>query len=122
MSTLDVVAQAGAKAANFLDVAVEQAPIRWRPRSRSCSPTRRQGGRVHQHLRRHHPVRSRRARGARRVDHVEATVPLVVRLDGTNAEEGRAILAEAAHPRIVPAATMLEAAERAAALANGAAA
>jgi succinyl-CoA synthetase beta subunit len=46
-------------------------------------------------------------------------VPLVVRLDGTNAEEGRAILAEAAHPRIVPAATMLEAAERVAALANG---
>jgi succinyl-CoA synthetase beta subunit len=53
---------------------------------------------------------------------VEAQVPLVVRLDGTNAEEGRRILAEAAHPRIVPAATMLEAAERAAALANGAAA
>jgi succinyl-CoA synthetase beta subunit len=56
------------------------------------------------------------------LDRVEATVPLVVRLDGTNAEEGRAILAEAAHPSIVPAATMLEAAERAAALANGAAA
>ena len=50
---------------------------------------------------------------------VEATVPIVVRLDGTNAEEGRRILAEAAHPRIVPATTMLEAAERAAALAKG---
>ena len=56
------------------------------------------------------------------LERVDATVPLVVRLDGTNAEEGRAILAEAAHPRIVAAATMLEAAERAAALANGAAA
>jgi succinyl-CoA synthetase beta subunit len=42
-----------------------------------------------------------------------------VRLDGTNAEEGREILAAAAHPRIVPAATMREAAERAAAIANG---
>jgi succinyl-CoA synthetase beta subunit len=41
-----------------------------------------------------------------------------VRLDGTNAEEGRRILAEAAHPKIVPAETMLEAAERAAAIAN----
>ena len=56
------------------------------------------------------------------LERVEATVPLVVRLDGTNAEEGRSILAEAAHPRIVVAATMIEAAERAAALANGAAA
>ena len=35
------------------------------------------------------------------LERVEATVPLVVRLDGTNAEEGRRILAEAAHPRIV---------------------
>jgi succinyl-CoA synthetase beta subunit len=53
---------------------------------------------------------------------VDAGVPLVVRLDGTNAEEGRRILTEAAHPQIVPAATMGEAAERAAAIANGAAA
>jgi succinyl-CoA synthetase beta subunit len=45
----------------------------------------------------------------------------VVRLDGTNADEGRRILAEADHPRIVPAATMLEAAERAASLAGQAA-
>ena len=45
-------------------------------------------------------------------------MPIVVRLDGTNAEEGRAILAEAAHERIVPAATMLEAAEVAVELAR----
>ena len=49
---------------------------------------------------------------------IAARVPIVVRLDGTNAEEGRRILAEANHPRIVPAATMLEAAERAAELAR----
>jgi succinyl-CoA synthetase beta subunit len=49
---------------------------------------------------------------------VEARVPIVVRLDGTNAEEGRKILADAAHDRIVPAATMLEAAEKAASLAG----
>jgi succinyl-CoA synthetase beta subunit len=51
---------------------------------------------------------------------VEATVPIVVRLDGTNAEEGRRILAEAAHPRIVPVATMDAAAEEAARLADAA--
>jgi succinyl-CoA synthetase beta subunit len=35
---------------------------------------------------------------------------LVVRLDGTNAEEGRRILEDAAHPSVVAAATMQEAA------------
>ena len=44
--------------------------------------------------------------------------PIVVRLDGTNAEEGRAILAEAASDKVVPAATMREAAEKAVELAG----
>jgi len=52
------------------------------------------------------------------LERVTPRVPIVVRLDGTNAEEGRRILAEANHPKIVPAATMLEAAERAAELAR----
>jgi succinyl-CoA synthetase beta subunit len=52
------------------------------------------------------------------LERVTPQVPIVVRLDGTNGEEGRRILAEANHPRIVPAATMLEAAERAAELAR----
>ena len=38
-------------------------------------------------------------------------VPIVVRLDGTNDEEGRRILAEADAPQLHPAKTMLEAAE-----------
>jgi succinyl-CoA synthetase beta subunit len=50
---------------------------------------------------------------------IDATVPLVVRLDGTNAQDGRRILAEANHPRIVPVATMDEAAAEAARLATG---
>jgi succinyl-CoA synthetase beta subunit len=49
-------------------------------------------------------------------------VRIVVRLDGTNADEGRRILQEARHPQIVSAETMLEAAQRAADLANGEAA
>jgi succinyl-CoA synthetase beta subunit len=52
------------------------------------------------------------------LERIEARVPIVVRLDGTNAEDGRRILADAAHPRIVPAANMLEAAEEAADLAE----
>jgi succinyl-CoA synthetase beta subunit len=53
------------------------------------------------------------------LERVSPEVPIIVRLDGTNAEEGRRILAAANHPRIVPAETMLEAAERAAELAKG---
>ena len=46
-----------------------------------------------------------------------STVPLVVRLDGTNADEGRRILAEAAPPNLHLEATMLDAARRAVELA-----
>ncbi len=49
---------------------------------------------------------------------LELAWPIVVRLDGTNAPEGRAILAEAATERVVPAATMREAAEQAVRLAG----
>ncbi|HET6684847.1 MAG TPA: ADP-forming succinate--CoA ligase subunit beta [Gaiella sp.] len=44
-------------------------------------------------------------------------LPIVVRLDGTNAEEGRRILAEAAPSNLTVAPTMLEAAKRAVELA-----
>ncbi len=43
--------------------------------------------------------------------------PIVVRLDGTNAEEGRRLLTEAGKPNIHPEATMLEGAKRAVELA-----
>jgi succinyl-CoA synthetase beta subunit len=42
----------------------------------------------------------------------EVSQQLVVRLDGTNAEEGRQMLADANHPNIAPAEKMLEAAEK----------
>jgi succinyl-CoA synthetase beta subunit len=44
--------------------------------------------------------------------------PIVVRLDGTNSEEGRRILAEAGRANIYPEATMLEGARRAVELAR----
>ena len=48
----------------------------------------------------------------------EASKPLVVRLDGNNVEEGRRILAEAAHPLVTLAETMDGGADKAAELAN----
>lgn len=50
---------------------------------------------------------------------LELPWPIVVRLDGTNAAEGRAILDAAASDQVVPAATMREAAEAAVGLAGG---
>jgi succinyl-CoA synthetase beta subunit len=118
MSTLDVVAQAGARAANFLDVgggasadqmatslevvlsdpAVKVVLINIFGGITRCDLV---------------------AQGVlEALERVEARVPIVVRLDGTNAEDGRRILSDAAHPRIAPAANMLEAAEEAADLAG----
>ena len=50
-----------------------------------------------------------------------ASKPLVVRLDGNNVEEGRAILADAAHPLVTVIETMDAAADKAAELAAAAA-
>jgi len=122
MSTLDVVAQAGARAANFLDVgggasadqmATSLEVVLSDPAVKAVFIN------IFGGITRCDLV-AQGVLGA--LERVEATVPIVVRLDGTNAEEGRRILAEAAHPRIVTATTMLEAARRAAAFANGAAA
>jgi len=120
MSTVDVVAQAGARAANFLDIgggasaekmATSLRVILADPAVR-CVFINIFGG-----ITRCDVV----ANGIlEALEQVEATVPLVVRLDGTNAAEGRRILSEAAHPRIVPVPTMDEAAAQAAKLAKDA--
>jgi len=51
------------------------------------------------------------------LDRLTIDAPIVVRLDGTNAEEGRRILAEAARPNVHVAETMLDAATQAVELA-----
>lgn len=53
------------------------------------------------------------------LERLDVKVPIVVRLDGTNAEQGRKMLADAPHPKLIPADTMLGAAEKAVALAHG---
>ena len=49
---------------------------------------------------------------------VQLASPIVVRLDGTNAEQGRAILAQHVSETLIPAKTMLEAAEKVVSLAG----
>lgn len=50
---------------------------------------------------------------------LDVTVPIVVRLDGTNAEQGRKMLGDAPHPMLKTADTMLGAAQKAVELARG---
>jgi succinyl-CoA synthetase beta subunit len=55
------------------------------------------------------------------LDQLGTTMPIVVRLDGTNEEEGRRIISERAPANVVVEATMLSAARRAVELAKEAA-
>jgi succinyl-CoA synthetase beta subunit len=119
MSTLDVVSQAGGRPANFLDVgggasadmmATSLEVVLSDPSVRSVLVN------IFGGITRGDLV----AEGIlEALGRIEARVPIVVRLDGTNAEEGRRILEKAAHPKIVPAATMLDAARIAVDLARG---
>lgn len=118
MSTLDVVQQAGGSAANFLDagggagadvMAASLEVILSDPAVRSVLVN------IFGGITRCDLV----AEGIlEALGRIEAEVPIVVRLDGTNAEEGRKMLADAGSDRIIPAATMLEAARKAVAAAK----
>jgi succinyl-CoA synthetase beta subunit len=52
-------------------------------------------------------------------DRLDVKIPIVVRLDGTNAQEGRKMLADAPHEMLHSEETMLGAAKRAVELATG---
>lgn len=53
------------------------------------------------------------------LEKLDVKVPIVVRLDGTNAEQGRKMLADAPHPMLLSAESMLGAAEKAVELSKG---
>jgi len=121
MSTLDVVAQAGGSPANFLDAGggskadaiVSAVEVILSDEKVKAVLFNIFGG-----ITRCDEV----ARGlVEAFDVVKPQVPFVVRLDGTNDEEGRRILAEADLPNVHTAATMNEAAERVVELARQAA-
>ena len=118
MSTLDLVEQAGGKAANFLDagggagadvMATSLEVVLSDPEVRSVLVN------IFGGITRCDLVAQGILEALGRVD---AKVPIVVRLDGTNAEEGRRMLADSGNERIMAAATMQDAAKRAAELAK----
>jgi len=118
MSTLDVVAGAGGTPANFLDVgggAQADEIVTAMEVLLSDSKVRAVLFNVFGGITRCDEV----ARGVlTALERLDVKVPMVVRLDGTNDVEGRAILAEAAPPNLHVAETMLGAAEQVVALAG----
>ena len=120
MSTLDVVNQVGGQAANFLDIggganadvmAAALEVINFDESVRSIFIN------IFGGITRGEEVAKGIVEALSRVD---LRAPMVIRLDGTNAEEGRRILAEAGIPesRLISKPTMLEAAKAAVALAT----
>jgi succinyl-CoA synthetase beta subunit len=119
MSTLDVVAQAGGKPANFLDAGggSDAAKVKQAVELILANDAVKAvlfnifGG-----ITRCDEV----AKGLiAAFDEIKPTVPFVVRLDGTNDVAGRELLQEAALPNVHAARTMNEAAEKVVALAAG---
>ena len=111
MSTLDVVAQAGGRPANFLDVgggAKAEEIVQALEVLLSDEKVRAVLFNIFGGITRCDEV----ANGIlQALDQIDVRVPIVVRLDGTNDDEGRAILAAADAPQLHPAKTMLEAAD-----------
>jgi len=112
MSTLDVVAQAGGRPANFLDAAGGSKA----EAITSAVEVILSNDRVTALLLNIFGGITRCDEVARGLieafRQIEPSVPFVVRLDGTNGEEGRALLAEADLPNLHTEATMLGAAEK----------
>ena len=112
MSTLDLVAQHGGKPANFLDagggakadaITAAVEVIVWDPNVKAVLFN------IFGGITRCDEV----ARGLiEAFEQIKPTIPFVVRLDGTNGEEGRALLKAAALPNVHAASTMDEAAAR----------
>jgi succinyl-CoA synthetase beta subunit len=120
MSTLDVVAQAGGKPANFLDAgggSKAEAIVDALEVITSDEKVRAILFNIFGGITRGDEIANGIIEASQRV---EIGVPLVVRLDGTNSEEGLALLADADLPDLHVEKTMLGAAEKVVALANAA--
>jgi len=118
MSTLDVVAQEGGRPANFLDVgggAKAEEIVQALEVLLSDKKVRAVLFNIFGGITRCDEV----ANGIlQALDQIDVSVPIVVRLDGTNDEEGRRILAQADAPQLHPAKTMIEAAQMVVSLAK----
>ena len=118
MSTVDIVTQVGGKPANFLDIggganaevmANALEVINNDPKVRAIFIN------IFGGITKGEEVANGVVEALQRVE-IEA--PIVIRLDGTNAEEGRAILAEHESDKLISKPTMVEAAETVVALAK----
>jgi len=111
MSTLDVVAQAGGKPANFLDVgggAQAEEIVQALEVLLSDPKVKAVLFNIFGGITRCDEV----ANGIlQALDQIKIEVPIVVRLDGTNDEDGRKILSDANRSELHPAKTMLQAAD-----------
>lgn len=113
MSTLDVIDQVGGRAANFLDVgggADAEMLSSALEVILSSSEVKSVFINIFGGITRCDLVAQGVVDALQKMD---IEVPIVVRLDGTNAEEGRRILSAADHPKVMPASTMMEAAQKA---------
>jgi succinyl-CoA synthetase beta subunit len=118
MSTLDVVNQVGGRAANFLDIgggASADTMVSALEVINSDDAVRSIFVNIFGGITRVDEVANGVVEALRRV---ELRSPIVLRLDGTNAEEGRQILAGHLSDRIVVEDTMVGAARRAVAMAG----
>jgi succinyl-CoA synthetase beta subunit len=118
MSTLDVVAQAGGEPANFLDAgggSKAEAIVDALEVITSDPKVKAVLFNIFGGITRCDEVAKGIIEASRQID---IKVPLVVRLDGTNSEEGLRLLAEAGIPNLTVEETMLGAAEKVVELAN----
>jgi succinyl-CoA synthetase beta subunit len=121
MSTLDVVAQAGGAPANFLDAgggSKADAIVNALEVIKSDTKVTAILFNIFGGITRCDEIAKGIVTASEQID---LGMPLVVRLDGTNFEEGLAILAEANLPNLHQEKTMLDAARRVVELAGGAA-
>jgi succinyl-CoA synthetase beta subunit len=120
MSTCDVVNQVGGKPANFLDIgggANAEVMANALEVINSDTNVRAIFINIFGGITRGEEV----ANGiVTALERVEIEAPMVIRLDGTNAEEGREILKKVESDRVIWSPTMLEAARKAVELAGGA--
>jgi succinyl-CoA synthetase beta subunit len=118
MSTLDVVAQAGGRPANFLDAgggSKAEAIADALEVITSDEKVRAILFNIFGGITRGDEIAKGIIEASKQI---EIDVPMVVRLDGTNSEEGLALLAEADLPNLTQEKTMLGAAEKVVELAN----
>jgi len=121
MSTLDVVAQAGGAPANFLDAgggSKAEAIVNALEVIKSDAKVSAILFNIFGGITRCDEIANGIVTASQQID---LGMPLVVRLDGTNSEEGLRILAEADLPNLHQEKTMLDAARRVVELAGGAA-